>query len=56
MRLVKVMVDELPKNCSECPLMHDRYYCNLKGLAIGASFVDRSPDAHRDINCPLSTR
>ena len=52
MKLLKVVVDELPSCCGECDFVHDRYYCTLKGLTIGQQFVDRQ-SKERDSDCPL---
>jgi len=51
MKLIRIFVDELPKNCGECYFCYDNY-CLPKGLWVEQQWVDRFADC-RDKNCPL---
>ena len=52
MKILEIIVNELPKNCGECYFLSDRYYCKIKGSASGQQFVDRYAGI-RDKDCPL---
>lgn len=55
MKLIKIIVDEIPNSCSDCDFICERYYCRLKGIAVGQQFVDRNSNK-RDKDCPLQVR
>ena len=40
MKEIKVYVEELPKNCKECPFVIDRGECNSSRLCFGENFVN----------------
>lgn len=53
MKVLKIIVDELPKSCGECDFLCDRYYCQAKLASGQQSFVDRSSETIQT-DCPLT--
>ena len=51
MKIIKVIVSELPENCGVCTL-HDDECCKIKGAVTGSEWVDRYSEG-RDRDCPL---
>jgi hypothetical protein len=51
MKVLKVVVDELPTDCGECDLRTDEY-CTIKGVNTGSQWVNRFSSV-RDVKCPL---
>jgi len=51
MKIMKIIVNELPKNCSLCTL-HEDEYCKIKGNTTGSEWIDLCSD-FRDGDCPL---
>jgi len=50
-RILKVIVNKLPEDCSSCTL-HEGEYCKIKGNVTGSEWVDLYSD-FRDSQCPL---
>lgn len=64
MKETKVYVDELPKNCKECPFVIDRGECNSSRLCYEKNFVNCDCKLNPNIGyigitkphgCPLET-
>ena len=51
MKIIKIVVNKLPKDCSECTL-HEGEYCKIKGNVTGSEWIDVYSDS-RDDDCPL---
>lgn len=51
MKINKIIVNELPKNCNSCTL-HEDEYCKIKGNVTSSEWIDLHSDS-RDSRCPL---
>lgn len=52
-KIIKIVVNNLPRNCMSCTL-HEGDYCKLLGNVTGSEYVNLDSD-FRDNDCPLET-
>jgi hypothetical protein len=52
MKLIKIIVNELPESCADCTFSHETW-CKLKGLYIGNDWINTWDYDNRDKDCPL---